>query len=362
VTDANLLLGRLPVAARSAGEDAATCWCATTGGEPAASGHAVSDSGAATGAHPTAGEIGTTAGGPAAGELAGGLRLDREAAERAVAGLAAELDLPVLRCAEGIVRVAEAEMLRALRVVSVQRGLDPRDLALLAFGGAGPLHAAALARELGIGRILCPRTSGVLCALGLAAAAPRRDAARTVMLAGESLDAQRLEHARAALVAQASEALREPPTRVAVRYELRYRGQSFELSVAEEEVVAGGTPSPDALREAFARAHEQRYGYRDDRAEVELVTIRASTWGAAPDVTPTARRGAAAPTRVPWTIVLDGAEVASERLDGELPPGTRLRGPLLCALPESTLLVPPGWEGEVDAFGTIHLHSEGVAA
>jgi N-methylhydantoinase A len=196
------------------------------------------------------------------------------------------------------------------------------------------------------------------------------------MLAGESFDAQRLEHARAALVAQVSEALREPATRVAVRYEMRYRGQSFELSVAEDKLgevevardevggdeVDGATPSPAALREAFARAHEHRYGYRDDRGEVELVTIRASAWGAAPAVTPATRQGAAAPTRVPWTIVLDGAEVAAERLDGELPPGTRLRGPMLCALGESTLLVPPGWAGEVDAFGTIHLHSEKASA
>ncbi len=378
VTDANLLLGRLPVAG-PAGVPNAPVGTEPAAGKPDAAGEgepargkpnaaagretAAGKPDAAAEREPAAGKPdGTAEGEPATGALAGGLRLDREAAERAVAGLAAELDLPLLRCAEGIVRVAEAEMLRALRVVSVQRGVDPRDLALLAFGGAGPLHAAALAREMGMERILCPRASGVLCALGLAAAAPRRDAARTVMLAGGSFDSQRLEHARAELVAQASKALREPPTRVAVRYELRYRGQSFELPVAEDELASGTAPSPAALRAAFARAHEQRYGYRDDRAEVELVTIRASAWGAAPEVTPTARRGTATPTRVPWTIVLDGAEVAAERIDGELPPGTRLRGPLLCALPESTLLVPPGWAGEVDAFGTIHLHSEEAGA
>ncbi len=305
------------------------------------------------------------------GELAGGLRLDRGAAELAVASLAAELDLPVLRCAEGIVRVAEAEMLRALRVVSVQRGLDPRGLALLAFGGAGPLHAAALARELGMERILCPRASGVLCALGLAAAAPRRDAARTVMLTGASFDARRLAEERAALVSRAREDLREKPARVAVRYELRYRGQSFELSVTEDDAAAAGASaqtahrpapvSPNALREAFARAHEQRYGYRDDSSEVELVTIRASAWGAAPDVAPAASGDVPAPTRMPWKIVLDGRELEAERLDGELPPGTRLRGPALCALGESTLLVPPDWEGEVDAFGTIRLRGAEAA-
>jgi N-methylhydantoinase A len=290
--------------------------------------------------------------------LAGGLELDRDAARRAVAGLAAQLGLEPLRCAEGIVRVAEAEMLRALRTMTVQRGIDPRGFALLPFGGAGPLHAAALARELGIRSILCPRASGVLCALGLAAAAPRRDAARTVMLAGEELSARRLTAERDALVRRASEALAATgsrdrvdgePARVRVRYELRYRGQSFELTVDEDEPV-----DPETLRESFARAHERRYGYRDADAEVELVTMRASVWGAAP--APELQAPAEEPpARRPCRIVLDGRELEAECLHGELPPDTRIAGPAICALPESTLLVPPGWEGKVDAQGTVRI-------
>jgi N-methylhydantoinase A len=284
---------------------------------------------------------------PADGPLAGGVALDRDAAERAIAELAADLGLDATRCAGGIVRVAEAEMLRALRVMTVERGLDPRGFALLAFGGAGPLHAAALARALGMRRVLCPRAAGVLCALGLAAAAPRRDAARTVMLAGESLRAERLARERAELVARVCEDLGEEPELVAVGYELRYRGQSFELTVPEPEVreparerqaadrkSPGAPPDPDALREAFARAHERRYGYREATA-VELVTIRASAWGAAPDPAEIARQLASA-------------------AGGPLP-GTRIEGPTVCALPESTLFVPPGWEGGVDAYGTVRL-------
>jgi N-methylhydantoinase A len=181
---------------------------------------------------------------------------------------------------------------------------------------------------------------------------------------------------RAALLRRACEELREAPARIAVRYELRYHGQSFELSVSEDDGGAknqrgtenngsaennegagnqAGAPSPQALRESFAQAHEQRYGYRDERSEVELVTIRASAWGAAPAIAPSPNEGALPPQRVPCTLVLDGVEVEAERLDGELPPGTRVSGPALCALPESTLLVPPGWAGEVDAFGTIRL-------
>jgi N-methylhydantoinase A len=360
VTDANLLLGRLARGPMDGHGDQTT--------------------------RPARGDLSSPS---APGGLAGGLVLDRGAAERAVAGLAARLDLSVMRCAEGIVRVAEAEMLGALRVVSVQRGIDPRGLALLAFGGAGPLHAAALARELGMSRVLCPRASGVLCALGLAAAAPRRDAARTVMLSGERLSAELLAGERAALVERVGRDLREAPARVAVRYELRYRGQSFELSVPEDDLALSPSPafpppspspaypafpgspasnaspasppSPRELREAFARAHEQRYGYRDERGEVELVTIRASAWGAAPAVAPSAAE-AAAPTREPCEVVLDGAEVRAQRLCGELPPGTRVSGPAICALPESTLLVPPGWEGEVDAFGTVRLRDTGTRA
>ncbi len=282
---------------------------------------------------------------PADAPLAGGMRLDRDAAERAVAALATALDLSTERCAEGIVRVAEAEMLGALRAITVERGIDPRGFALMPFGGAGPLHAAALARELRIRRILVPRASGVLCALGLAAAAPRRDAARTVMLAQESLDAERLAAERVALVTQACAELGEQAARVAVRYELRYRGQSFELAVEEEDARAqnhsgqpsdnGAPPGPDALREAFSQAHEQRYGYRDDGVEVELVTIRVSAWGAAPRL-----------------------RLASS--EGEPTPGTAIEGPTVCSLPGSTLYVPDGWRGAIDDHGTVRLYDEGA--
>jgi N-methylhydantoinase A len=321
---------------------------------------------------------------PADVPLAGGMRLDRDAAERVVAALAITLDLSTERCAEGIVHVTEAAMTGALRAITVERGIDPRGFALMPFGGAGPLHAAALARELGMRRILVPRASGVLCALGLAVAAPRRDAARTVMLAdsgmqtetgipakgerlpvsaervspesaggecppasaGESLYAERLAAERAALLARACAELGEPAARVTVRYELRYRGQSFELTVEEEDAQQaqngsgqpsddGAPPGPDVLREAFAQAHERRYGYRDDSVEVELVTIRVSAWGAAPH------------------LRLASAE-------GEPAPGAAIEGPTVCSLPGSTLYVPDGWRGEADDYGTVHLHDVGA--
>jgi N-methylhydantoinase A len=293
--------------------------------------------------------------------LAGEVMLDRGAAERAVAGLARELELDVLACAEGIVRVAEAEMLGALRVMTVERGIDPRGFALMPFGGAGPLHAAALASELGISRVLCPRASGVLCALGLAAAAPRRDVSRTVMLAGASFSPARLARERDAILAEARAALSASPSRTRVRYELRYRGQSFELPVEEQLTGQLGEPEgldPTTLQAAFARAHELRYGYRDEAAEVELVNVRVSVWGPSPPLRPRAGRRATAATEELRGVVFDGAPLQTAIVRGELAPEVVVSGPALCALPEATLLVPPGWSGEVDAYGTVHLRRE----
>src|SRR4051794_1532353 len=197
--------------------------------------------------------------------LAGGVRLDPAAAERAVAALAGSLGLADARaCAEGIVRVANTEMVRALRVVTVERGIDPRRFALLAFGGAGPLHAAAIAEELGIGRIVVPRAAGVLSALGLAAAERRRDAARSVLLRGADLT----DEALADLAGDADE----------VTWDARYAGQSHEIALRDVPARA------DAVCEALAAAHEERYGYRDDDAEVELVTVRTATLEPGPDV------------------------------------------------------------------------------
>ncbi len=267
---------------------------------------------------------------PADQPLAGGLQLDRDAAERAVATLARELALDTLACADGIVRVAESEMLGALRQITVQRGIDPRRFALMCFGGAGPLHACAMARELGIRRVLCPRASGVLCALGLAAAAPRHDVSRTVMLSGESFSAERVRELRDALVERAELALAGERERLRVSYELRYSGQSFELPVEQ----SSESVDPHVLADAFAEAHEQRYGYRDERAAVELVNVRVSVWGHAPEPQP---RG-------------DD--------DGELAPGATLSGPGVHALGESTLYVPAGWSGVVDQHGTIVLDDD----
>jgi N-methylhydantoinase A len=217
-------------------------------------------------------------------ELPGGLVLDREAAARALDGIdpAAVID------------VVNAEMLRALRVVSVERGHDPRDFALVAFGGAGPLHACALAEELGISAVLVPAAAGVLSALGLVASDERRD--RVVSYV------RPLEEVRDDLP-QAGEA------------DIRYRGQSFELTV----------PLGGDVADAFHRAHEERYGYADRTRELELVAVRTVEAVPGPDIS---------------LLVTNRHKVV---------------GPALLELDGATCWVPGGWHGETNDEGTLVL-------
>jgi N-methylhydantoinase A len=216
--------------------------------------------------------------------LPGGITLDEEAAERALHGIDPQ----------AVVDVVDAGMLRALRVVSVERGHDPRDFALVAFGGAGPLHACALAEELGVTTVLVPAAAGVLSALGLVASDERRDHVRSY-------------------VRPLAEVVDELPSDGEV--DLRYRGQSFELSV----------PLGGDVADAFHRAHEERYGYAERDREVELVAVRTA------DVRP------------------------GPRVD--LPPGEPLEvdGPAVLELDGATCWVPPGWVGARDGFSTLVL-------
>jgi N-methylhydantoinase A len=282
--------------------------------------------------------------------LAGGVELDVSAAEDAVGGLADELGLELRECAEGVVRVANAEMLRALRVVTVQRGIDPRGFALLAFGGAGPLHAAAIAEELGIERIVCPRASGVLAALGLVVSPRRRDVQRSVLWSGDALTAEAVAAEVRELSDRAREALGEPDAKLSAVYELRYRGQAFELAI-----VADLAPQLDDLRARFEAQHEHRYGYSDSDGQLELVTIRVSATVPGAEV----ELGDAADHETPMAIsrqaTLGGEQLELKVFRGAPPPQTAIEGPAVVELAESTLLVPGGWSGQVDGTGTIQI-------
>jgi N-methylhydantoinase A len=323
--------GALRVGPRSAGSEPGPACYGRGGGEPTVTdanlllGHLAADS-----------------------TLAGGVPLDLDAAKAAVGALAHSLDLAELETAEGIVRVANQEMVRALRVVTVERGIDPRRFALLPFGGAGPMHAAAIAAELGIGRVLCPRAGGVLSALGLCTSDRRRDTTRTVMLSGAELSAGRI----AAEVDELSSSLQSPAhdagdCRLDVFYEMRYAGQAFELP------IAGTTrPDPGGLIERFQQAHEERYGHRDPDGEVMLVHIRLAL--IEPGPRPQLAAAAAGVLHEGGRPVrFDGEWIETPVLRGEPSAGYAAEGPAVFELPESTFVVPPGWDASVDDAGTI---------
>lgn len=213
--------------------------------------------------------------------LPGGLELDGRAAERALAGFDPA----------DVISAVDSEMLRALRVVSVERGRDPRELALIAFGGAGPLHACALADELEISTVLVPRHAGVLSALGLVVSPERADRVRSYVVPLDEADD---------LPAQGEA-------------DLRYRGQAFELTV----------PLGGDLAESFHRAHEERYGYSDRNRPLELVAVRTA------EVTP------------------------APPLDLRAPPLPDVSGPAVLELDGATGWLPPGWVGHADQHGTL---------
>jgi N-methylhydantoinase A len=277
--------------------------------------------------------------------LAGGVKLDRDAAERVVDALGSELGLPLEEAAAGIVRVASAEMAGAVRVMTVERGIDPRDLALLAFGGAGPLHACAIADELGMRRVVVPQASGVLSALGLIVSERRRDLVESVLLAGDELTHDAIADAVGRLAQRGHEELAADSADVRAAYDLRYAGQAFELTVDGDPL-----PDPADLRRAFDAAHQQRYGYSDEGAVLELVTVRVTVALPGGEL-------AAPPAAERTEPRTRSAVFAGERLETTVLRGgfDDVRGPAICELREATLVVPPGWAGQGDEDGTIVL-------
>jgi N-methylhydantoinase A len=288
--------------------------------------------------------------------LGGSLPLRADLAEAAVATLAAELDLDVRGCAAGIVAVTDAAMAQALRVVSVERGHDPRDFALLPFGGAGPLHQAALAAELGCRRVLVPPHPGVLSALGLLAAPVTVDRARAHLgdladatSASLAADWEELEaDARLAVADQGMEVAAVHPTA-----DLRYRGQAYELEVA-------GSCDPAALTERFHAAHRERYGYDQPDAAVEVIALRVRAEGPAPELPlpPLTGGGDAAAARLGTreVVAADGEVVRAELIDrAALGAGARLRGPAVVVGLDATVWVAPWQIGEVDPHGVLVL-------
>jgi N-methylhydantoinase A len=315
------------------------------------------------------------------GHLLGGrMPIDRAKAETAIAGLAARLGLDVMATAQGIISVVTANMAKAIRVISVQRGHDPREYTLVAFGGAGPLHAARLARELEIPRVLVPRNPGILCALGLLLTDLKTHYAQTrLMMVTEASLPRMIEtfeelEGRAAAwfdregIAPGARALRRT-------VDMRYAGQNYELPVPFPDAPPG--PALLAtLREGFERAHEQMYGYVASEEPIQAVTFRleavgavrraeirahspAGTGAATPEAgqagtsarsTGGSPESAVVGRREVW-LAEAGRFVACPVYDRErLAPGHRLAGPAIVEQMDATTVLLPDQTAIVDPY------------
>lgn len=289
--------------------------------------------------------------------LGGELQLDLASAHRVIDWLGAELGLSpgpdrAILAASAVVRVVNAQMVRAIRLVSVERGYDPREFVLVGFGGAGGLHACELARSSGIQTVLIPRQASTLSALGMLVADPTQDFVQTVMLSGETHSAElagrfRPLEAEGRRVLEA-EGVASERVEIVRELDLRYRGQSYELTV----------PLSDDFRTEFHRAHHQAYGYRDPALPIEIVNLRLRAIGqldkprlAAEELGP-ADSGAAVLEERP--VVMEGPDRSRRQVqifDGAaLRPGHELIGPALVVYPDTTLLLHSGDRGTMDAY------------
>lgn len=292
--------------------------------------------------------------------LDGGIRLDVDAAARAIeAQIAKPLGLSLQDAARGIVAVADNAMAGAIRVVSVQRGHDPQDFSLLPFGGAGPLQAGAIARLLGMKRILVPARPGVLSAEGLLAAPLRNEFARTVMLRAPLTDVAPLAQAFGALDAEAAawlvaESVPEAAREIRWRAGMRYMHQGFELYLDWPGRSADAASLAEAV-ERFHAQHEQLYTFAQRDTPVEVVTLEVTALGRLPGPAAEAAPPAGETTPAGDALVHleDGpARVPVWRRDA-LGAGAVLRGPGIVVQMDATTWLHPGDVATLDAFGNL---------
>tara|TARA_E500000331_G_scaffold73041_2_gene67973 strand:+ start:290 stop:2305 length:2016 start_codon:yes stop_codon:yes gene_type:complete len=288
--------------------------------------------------------------------LGGEIELDQDAAHTAVAALGEELGLTPERTAEGIVRLAVARMTATVKEISVMRGLDPRDFTLLAYGGAGPLHAAAIAEELGITEIIIPPMPGAFSAYGLLTADTRYDVTRTRLTSLSNTTLQHLQDLLEPLREEARERLRrdgftEENIRLQVFLDIRFVGQAFELT----------TPMPDApetldeIAAAFQAVYEERYA-QSDTAPAEIVSFRVVGLGKAPSVELPEHTGDASTDIETRSVSFDSTfvETAIHRREA-LRVETAMPGPAIIEEDGATTVVPPGFNATLDRFGILTL-------
>jgi N-methylhydantoinase A len=294
---------------------------------------------------------------PASSFLGGKRTLDRSAVEGPLAAMAEALGTSLESAAEGVVAVADAAMERALRVISVERGYDPVDFSVVAFGGAGPLHVAELVARIGARKALVPPDPGLLSAYGMLASPIIREGSRTVLLDTTMADLDRrlddelldLESvASASMVAEGA----DPDVLTVERWiDARYRGQSYELAVLADGWVG-----------RFHQVHRERYGYRRDETPVEAVTLRVVVSAPATELNESPLGSPSSnPSLVPITVFHAGENRSAGKVRRrDLSAGSELSGPLVVEEYSGTTWVPPEWKMRVDDWGTLHLTPESL--
>lgn len=278
--------------------------------------------------------------------LGGSVKLDIEAARQVIQPLAAQMDRSIEEAARGIIEIANVNIDRAVRRVSIARGHDPRDFTLVAFGGAGPLHACEIADRLSIPRVLIPRYPGVLCAFGLLMADVLIDYSRSVLNSSRPLT-----DVLAEMQTQGSSDLqREGVTADRISFvaslDVRYRGQAFELNI----------PFTEDAAESFHQAHQRQYGYALRDRAVEVVNVRLQAVGSVDKPAITAEvitSNDASEARIGTKASADGEMVLYDR--EKLRSGAEFAGAALIFQLDSTVFVPAGWRGKVDGYRNLVL-------
>ncbi|MDF1643647.1 MAG: hydantoinase/oxoprolinase family protein [Pseudomonadales bacterium] len=288
--------------------------------------------------------------------LGGRMKLNIDAAEQAVKSLAEPLGLSLEETALGILKVANQHMIRALRVISVERGIDPRQFTLCCFGGAGGLHVCALAEALSIPSILAPLHGGVLSAFGMLVAPPERQLSRTWQVLLERASKNAIEDILSTMRTQGeTELMKEKIPRETIQsipsLDLRYAGQSYTLNVPWE--------NPDAAESAFHLLHLQRYGHQFE-LPVELVNIRLAVRAAPQSVelaTQSRKEDQSSKATTSNELTLAGIEQPVTVIDrGQLITGHLYQGPMLITEQTATTLVAEGWSAQLDKLGTLHMN------
>lgn len=289
--------------------------------------------------------------------LGGKMTLDAERSREALGRLAEDAGLSPEDMAAGVLRVADVQMARAVRRVSIERGHDPRRFCLVAFGGGGPLHACALAEENGIPTVLIPRLPGTLSALGMLLTDIRKEYSRTVMQAGGA-DPARLDETFRELEALAArelagEGIAPEDVELERLADVRYQGQSYELSVPAPPGPSGGTEL-ESVAEAFHAAHRKRYGHAAPEAAIEVVNARLRAAGRTPQPAlphaPEAERPDPVPASTQRAYTAGTWQEVPVLTREALLPGHEAAGPVLITQADSTCWIPAGWKLRVDGW------------